>query len=69
MTKKQLENRLKNHVHVPTPKQFFSMVEYQCGCGLYFLREQYLEYCRKNKMKPILTVEELRKSRNLFNVP
>ena len=39
MSKKQLEDKLKSHVHEPKPKQFFSMVEYQCGCGMYFTKK------------------------------
>lgn len=65
MTKKQLENRLKSHVHEPKPKQFFEMIEYQCGCGLYFTKEQYFKYCRQHNITPILTVKELRESRSI----
>ncbi|MFH0831963.1 MAG: hypothetical protein V1886_03830 [archaeon] len=64
MPKKQLEDKLKRHVHEPAPKQFFEIVEYQCGCGSYFAKEQYLEYCKKHELQPILAVEELRKSRD-----
>lgn len=46
----------KNHKGKPKSQYFFDILQFQCGCGKYFTKQQFMYYWRDNRMKKFIAV-------------